>query len=68
METTVKYPDITIQLTGEDGNIFYILGRVRKLMKQHGILDQFRQFQDEVYESDNYNQALQVVMTWFNVE
>jgi len=30
-----KYPDITVQLSGEDGNAFVIIARVRNAMKRH---------------------------------
>ena len=32
-----KYPDVFVQLTGEDGNAFAILGRVRKALKKAGV-------------------------------
>lgn len=30
------YPDITVDLIGEDGNAFMILGRVRKALRRAG--------------------------------
>ena len=32
-----KYPDITVQLTGKDGNAFYILGICLRAMRRAGL-------------------------------
>jgi hypothetical protein len=32
-----KYPDITVPLTGEDGNAYAILGKVRQALRQAGL-------------------------------
>lgn len=32
-----KYPDITVQLTGENGNAFYILGKCLSAMRRANI-------------------------------
>lgn len=31
-----KYPDVEVQLNGEDGNAFFIMGRVSKALKRAG--------------------------------
>lgn len=59
----------TIKLLGEDGNIFGIVGKCRKQMKQMGASPhEVEAFQKQVMESENYDKALQVVMEWFEVE
>lgn len=59
----------TIKLLGEDGNIFMIMGKCRKQMKQMGASPlEIQAFQNQVSSSENYDQALQVVMEWFEVE
>ena len=35
--TQPKFPDIEVQLSGEDGNAFAILGRVRRAMRCAGL-------------------------------
>ena len=63
-----KYPDITVTLTGEDGNAMFILGRVRKAMKQHDVpkteIDQFTQ----EATSGDYEHLLITVMKWVDTE
>ena len=65
---TIKYPDITVQLTGADGNAFAIMGAVRYALKKAGvptneIADYFNQS-----TSGDYNHLLRVAMAWVNVE
>lgn len=32
-----KYPHVHVQLSGEDGNAFFIIGRVRSAMREAGL-------------------------------
>ena len=67
METTIKYPEITIPLEGEDGNAFSILGRVSRIAKQEGISkEEIQQFMDEAMSGD-YDHLLRTVMRWFSI-
>ena len=34
---TTKYPDVEVQLVGEDGNAFAIMARVQRALRQHGV-------------------------------
>jgi len=59
-----KYPDIEVQLSGEDGNVFFIIGRVRKAMRRAGIpAAEIEVFTDEA-KSGDYDNALQTCMKW----
>lgn len=63
----VKYPDITVQLTGNDGNAFHILGRVGKALKRGGVSkEQVEAFTEEATSGD-YDHLLQTCMKWVNV-
>ena len=63
-----KYPDITIQLTGEDGNAFNILGICLQAMRRAGLSKVERDaFQAEA-TSGNYDHLLATCMEWFEVE
>jgi hypothetical protein len=62
----VKYPDIEVQLTGEDGNAFSIIGRVRKALQRAGVPDaEIKEFSDEAMSGD-YDNVLQTAMKWVN--
>jgi hypothetical protein len=65
MET--KYPDIEVNLIGEDGNAFAILGRVTRAMR-HAKLDpsEIAAFQAEATSGD-YDNLLVTTMRWVTV-
>lgn len=63
-----KHPDITVQLSGEDGNAFFILGRVRKAMRRAGLgKDEIEQFTAEA-QSGDYDNLLATCCRWVEVE
>jgi hypothetical protein len=64
--TEVKFPDVEVQLTGEDGNAFSIISRVRRALREHASGDQIEDFTKEAMAGD-YDHVLQTVMAWVNV-
>lgn len=71
------YPDCVVNLSGEDGNIFVIIGRVRVALREHmkvrgvGHAERNRrldEFTASVTNSQSYDDALAVVMHWVTVE
>lgn len=63
-----KHPEITIKLTGEDGNAFNILGICLRAMRRAGLYQAERDaFQAEATLS-NYDHLLATCMEWFEVE
>ena len=56
-----------VQLVGEDGNIFAIVGKCSKALKRAGMPDLARQMTDEVFASRSYDAALQIVMKYVEV-
>ena len=64
----IKYPDITVKLVGNDGNVFVILGAVTKALRKNHISEtEINQFIDEATSGD-YDNLLQTCMKWVNVE
>jgi hypothetical protein len=63
----VKYPNIEVQLSGEDGNSFFIIGRVTHALRRGGVsreeVDRFR----EQAMRGNYDNVLRTCMEWVNV-
>lgn len=63
-----RYPDVSIRLSGEDGNIFSIIGRVRGALRKAGhpvsVQDEFS---GAVTATASYGEALRTVMAWVNV-
>ena len=64
---TPRYPDITVTLTGRDGNAFAILGRCRAAARDAGLSDEeIAAFMDEAMAGD-YDDLLQTAMRWFEI-
>jgi hypothetical protein len=60
----VKYPEVRVQLVGEDGNAFAILGRVQKELRRAGVSDdEVQRFIREATAGD-YEDLLATVMRW----
>jgi hypothetical protein len=65
---TPKYPNITVRLSGTDGNVFAILGKVQSALKKSGVSkEEYDRFFDEATSGD-YDHAIQTCMKWVNVE
>ena len=65
---TIKYPNVHVALEGEDGNAFFIIGRVRRAMRQAGIavseLDAYR----EQAMAGDYDHLLRTTMEWVSTD
>jgi hypothetical protein len=64
----VKHPGITVQLVGEDGNAFAIIGRVQRALRQAGIAaEEVAEFRAEATAGD-YDHLLATCLRWVSVE
>ncbi len=62
-KTEVKYPEVHVDLIGQDGNIFDILGRVSFAMRQANIpKDEINLWIKEAMEKKNYDECLCFIM------
>ena len=58
----IKFPDVHVRLSEEDGNAFFIIGRVTTAMKRGGIpAADISTYRDEAMGGD-YDHLLQVTM------
>jgi hypothetical protein len=62
----VKYPDVTVELTGTDGNAFAILGKVKKAISEAHGRDAGSAYFDEATAGD-YDALLRVTMQYVDV-
>ncbi len=62
-----KYPDIHVQLTGQDGNAFAILGRCLAAMKEAGVPGLERNQFIEQATAGTYDDLLKTCMEWLDV-
>jgi len=64
----VRHPHVRVKLVGEDGNAFFILGRVSGEMKRERISEaEQKAFMDEAQSSD-YNNLLRTVEQWVTAD
>lgn len=62
------YPEITVKLTGKEGNAFGVIGAVTKAMKAVKVPpEKIHAFTEECMAGD-YNHLLRTCMKWVNVE
>ena len=59
--------DVKVELTGEDGNAFHILGKVSKALKKAGHKDLAQEYLKEATAGD-YDHLLATTMQYVEVE
>jgi hypothetical protein len=65
--SAVKYPDIKVKLIGEDGNAFFILGKVQRALRKANVP---KEECDEFFkqaQSGDYDNLLRTCMQWVDV-
>jgi hypothetical protein len=63
-----KHPDVTVELTGGDGNAFFIIAKVRQALQRAKVpAEEVKQFVDEATSGD-YDHVLQTCMKWVEVD
>ena len=62
-----KYPEITVQLSGADGNAFAIMGSVSKALRRAGVSADDIQLYTAESMSGDYDHLLRTAMAWVNV-
>ena len=60
--------NINVKLTGKDGNVFNLIGICTQALREHGLKNKIAEFQSEDTSSKSYEEALGVMINWFNVE
>lgn len=63
----MKYPDVHVQLSGNNGNAFSIMGAVGQALRRHGVSDaEIKEYTEESMSGD-YDHLLQTAMKWVSV-
>ena len=62
-----RYPDVTVPLTGIDGNAMVIIATVAKALRDNGYGHEVADYRDQAMSGD-YNNVLTTTMLWVNVE
>lgn len=67
MNTTIKYPEIEVQLSGEDGNAMAIMARVTSALRRAGVSEEERDAYYAESTSGDYDNLLATAMRWVTV-
>jgi len=59
--------NLKVKLIGEDGNAFYIMGKVSKALRRAGYHDLVKEYQEEAVKGD-YDHLLMTTMEYVEVE
>ena len=57
-----------VKLTGTDGNVFSIVGKVSKALKRDGKTEEAKEFTSKAFSSGSYDEVLQLAMEYCDVE
>ncbi len=63
----VKYPNVTVQLTGTDGNAFAVLGKVKQALRRAKVSQEEQAAFLKEAMSGDYNDLLATCMKWVDV-
>ena len=55
------------KLIGTDGNVFSIIGRVRRALREAGQDDRAREFVEKAFRSRSYDEVLQLCLEYVDV-
>lgn len=58
----VKYPDIAVQLSDVDGNVFNLIGVVRKTIRREVSADAAEEFTKVAMSVGSYDEVIQLIM------
>lgn len=57
----MKKPVLKYESRGPEGNIFWILGQVRRLLQEQNRITTYNELWERVQSADSYNDALQLI-------
>ena len=63
-----RYPEVQVQLSGQDGNAFAILGRTTAALRAAGVAQEEIDAYFAEATSGDYDHLLQTTMAWVNGE
>lgn len=66
-QTEVKYPEIEVQLVGEDGNAFAIMSRVASALKNAGVPKEEIDAYYAASTAGDYDNLLRTATEWVSV-
>ncbi|WP_435058506.1 hypothetical protein [Streptomyces sp. bgisy060] len=62
-----QYPDVEVQLSGEDGNVYSVIGRVQRALRRAGHHEAATEFSTAARGAQSYDEVLQLAMRTVDV-
>ena len=56
------------KLIGKDGNVFNLLGKVSKVLKENNLYEQEKEMTDRVFNSNSYTEALAIFSDYVEIK
>lgn len=63
----VKFPRVKVKLSGKDGNVFSIIGRMSGALKKAGHKEAADEFCNKAISAGSYDEVLQMCMGYVDV-
>jgi len=60
--------DVVVQLTGQDGNVFSVIGQTSKALKRAGHNDLAKEYSTKCLAAQSYDEVLQLTMATVEVQ
>lgn len=57
-----------VQLTGQDGNVFNLIGICSRALKREGQSEKAKEMTDRIFKCKSYDEALQIMMEYCDVK
>ena len=65
---TIEQKKPRCKLVGTDGNVFALAGRVGRALRRAGMSDKAKEFSNKLLQCESYDEALQLMMKYVEVE
>ncbi|WP_282795765.1 hypothetical protein [Streptomyces sp. CC224B] len=67
MLETPQHPDVKVQLSGEDGNVYSVIGRIQRALRQAGRGEAATEFVAAARSAGSYDEVIQLAMRTVDV-
>lgn len=64
---TMQATKPVVQLTGTDGNVFAVIGAVKRALIEAGLRDEARRFVDASFAAGSYDEVLRLALAYCEV-
>jgi len=68
LERMINMKKPTCKLIGQDGNVFNLLSKVSKVLKQNNLYKQEKEMTEKVFNCKSYDEALRIFSDYVEIE